>query len=210
MYFNRDKDIFAKLLEECSRTPQVKALFLTLDAAYPGKRERDERIPLDEDTSAPMTGVKGKNDSEGGGTARLLGNYIDPGFDWSDLAWIRRNTHLPIILKGIMTAPDAILAMKAGVDGIMISNHGGRNLDASPPTILVLLELNKQCPEIFQVMQVYIDGSFTRGTDVLKALALGASAVGLGRSVLFAANYGQKGVEHLITSMLDTLQSTLL
>ena len=99
-----------------------------------------------------------------------------------------------------MSADDAMLAMDAGMDGILISNHGGRNLDTSPPSIVTLLELHKRCPEIFSQMEVYLDSGIRRGTDILKAVCLGATAVGMGRSVLFAAIYGQEGVEHLFDS----------
>ena len=90
--------------------------------------------------------------------------------------------------------------MEAGLDGILLSNHGGRNLDTSPPSIVTLLELHKRCPEIFNRMEVYVDSGIRRGTDILKAVCLGATAVGMGRSMLFATNYGQEGVEHLIDS----------
>ena len=90
--------------------------------------------------------------------------------------------------------------MKAGVDGILLSNHGGRNLDTSPPSIVTLLELQRRAPEVFDCMEVYVDSGIRRGTDILKAVALGATAVGMGRSMLFATNYGQEGVEHLIDS----------
>lgn len=80
----------------------------------------------------------------------------------------------------------------------LFSNHGGRNLDTSPPAILVLLELQRVCPEVFGKMEIYVDGGIRRGTDILKALCLGATAVSIGRSFLYALNYGQEGVEHLI------------
>lgn len=82
----------------------------------------------------------------------------------------------------------------------MPSNHGGRNLDTSPPSILVLLEIQKRCPKILDRLEVYIDGGVRRGTDILKALCLGATAVSIGRSFLYALNYGEEGVGHLIDS----------
>ena len=113
---------------------------------------------------------------------------------------MRKHTKLPIVLKGIQTAEDAKMAMDAGMDGIMLSNHGGRSLDTSPPAIFTLLEIHKNCPEVFDHLEVLIDGGIRRGTDILKALCLGATAVGIGRSFLYATNYGQEGVEHLIES----------
>jgi L-lactate dehydrogenase (cytochrome) len=134
----------------------------------------------------------------GGGLTRIMGSYIDQGMTWKDIAWIRSVTSLPIILKGITSAEDAKIAMQYKVDGILLSNHGGRNLDYTPPAILLLLEMHKNCPEVFDIMEVYVDGGFRRGSDIIKALCLGAKAVGIGRSFLYALNYGTEGVEHLI------------
>jgi len=81
------------------------------------------------------------------------------------------------------------------------SNHGGRNLDTSPPALLTLLELQHSGPDIFQIMEVYVDGGITRGTEILKALCLGAKGVLIGRPFLYALNYGEEGAIHLINSM---------
>lgn len=201
LYVNKDRSKSADLLRRCSANPNIKAIFVTVDAAWPGKREADERVKADESLSVPMVDVKAKNDKKGGGLGRVMAGAIDPGLTWEDLKWVRQHTHLPVCLKGVMSADDAILAMQAGLDGILISNHGGRNLDTSPPSIITLLELHKRCPEIFDRMEVYVDSGIRRGTDILKAVCLGATAVGMGRSMLFATNYGQEGVEHLIDSM---------
>lgn len=198
---NRDREKSAQLLKKISAMPQIKAVFVTIDAAWPGKREADERLKADESMTVPMSPSTAKNDKQGGGLGRVMAGYIDPGLTWEDLAWIRKQTHLPLCLKGVMSADDAMLAMEAGLDGILISNHGGRNLDTSPPSIVTLLECHRRCPEIFDRMEVFIDGGIRRGSDILKAICLGATAVGMGRSMLFAANYGQEGVEHLIDSM---------
>lgn len=173
---------------------------MTVDAAWPGKREADERVKADESLSVPMAPSTASNDKKGGGLGRVMAGFIDPGLTWEDLAWVRKHTHLPVCLKGVMSADDAMLAMQAGLDGILLSNHGGRNLDTSPPSIITLLELHKRCPEVFDKMEVYVDSGIRRGTDILKAVSLGATAVGMGRSMLFATNYGQEGVEHLIDS----------
>ena len=200
LYVNRDRAKSAALLHQCSANPNIKAIFVTVDASWPGKREADERVKADENLSVPMAPAKASNDKKGGGLGRVMAGFIDPGLTWEDLKWVRQHTHLPVCLKGVMSADDAILAMQAGLDGILLSNHGGRNLDTSPPSIITLLELHKRCPEIFDRMEIYVDSGIRRGTDILKAICLGATAVGMGRSMLFAANYGQEGVEHLIDS----------
>ncbi|OJJ44734.1 hypothetical protein ASPZODRAFT_27373 [Penicilliopsis zonata CBS 506.65] len=206
LYVNRDRSKSAELLRECSANPTIKAIFVTVDAAAPGKREADERVKADESISVPMAPSQARNDKKGGGLGRVMASFIDPGLTWEDMKWVREHTHLPVYLKGVMSADDAILAMEAGLDGILLSNHGGRNLDTSPPSIVVLLELQRRCPQIFGRMEIYVDGGIRRGTDVLKAVCLGATAVGMGRSALFATNYGQEGVEHLIDIIQDELE----
>ncbi|KAF9887878.1 hypothetical protein FE257_009538 [Aspergillus nanangensis] len=209
LYVNRDREKSAALLRQCSANPNIKAIFVTVDAAWPGKREADERVKADESLSVPMSPSQAKNDKKGGGLGRVMAGFIDPGLTWEDLVWVRKHTHLPVCLKGVMSADDAILAMEAGLDGILLSNHGGRNLDTSPPAIITLLELHKRCPEIFDKMEIYVDSGIRRGTDILKAICLGATAVGMGRSMLFATNYGQEGVEHLIDIMKDELETAM-
>ncbi|KAJ5184024.1 hypothetical protein N7492_001640 [Penicillium capsulatum] len=200
LYVNRDREKSAALLRQCSANPNIKAIFVTVDAAWPGKREADERVKADEGISVPMSPSKAQNDKKGGGLGRVMAGFIDPGLTWEDLVWVRQHTHKPVCLKGVMSADDALLAMRAGLDGILLSNHGGRNLDTSPPSIITLLEIQRRCPEVFDAMEVYVDSGIRRGTDILKAVCLGATAVGMGRSMLFATNYGQEGVEHLIDS----------
>jgi L-lactate dehydrogenase (cytochrome) len=90
--------------------------------------------------------------------------------------------------------------MELGVHGIVLSNHGGRALDSAPPALLTLLELHKESPEVFGAMEVLIDGGIRRGSDILKAVCLGASGVGLGRPFMYAVGYGKDGVEHAVNS----------
>ncbi|KAF7516795.1 hypothetical protein PCG10_001807 [Penicillium crustosum] len=209
LYVNRDREKSAALLRQCSANPNIKAIFVTVDAAWPGKREADERVKADENLSVPMAPSKVQNDKKGGGLGRVMSGFIDPGLTWEDLQWVKQHTHKPVCLKGVMSADDALLAMKAGLDGILLSNHGGRNLDTSPPSIITLLEIHRRCPEVFDHMEVYVDSGIRRGTDILKAVCLGATAVGMGRSMLFATNYGQEGVEHLIDIMQDELETSM-
>jgi (S)-2-hydroxy-acid oxidase len=117
---------------------------------------------------------------------------------WKDVGWLKANAcpHLPLIVKGIMTGEDADLAMNAGADGVMVSNHGGRQLDGALATIDVLPEV---VAAVRQRGPVLLDGGVRRGTDVLKALALGATAVGIGKPVFFAlAVGGESGVKRML------------
>lgn len=179
-----------------------------MDAPVPGKREADERIAA-ENVVAAISGAVATNDKKGGGLGRVMAKYIDSTLTWDDLAWLRRVSGLPIVLKGVQTAADARKAVEYGVEGILLSNHGGRSLDTTQPAMLTLLELHKTCPEVFDRLEVYVDGGFTRGTDILKAVALGAVAVGIGRPWLYALNYGQEGVEHMCEILRDELETSM-
>ncbi|KAI9646508.1 hypothetical protein NHQ30_004501 [Ciborinia camelliae] len=208
LYVDKERHKSEKLLQNVEALG-VKAIFVTVDAPVPGKREADERVKADESLSTPMSGAKAKNDKKGGALGRIMGAYIDATLSWSDIAWLRRCTKLPILLKGIQTSLDAKMALDHGIDGILISNHGGRSLDTSPASILVLLELQKNAPEVFDAMEVFIDGGIMRGTDIFKALCLGAKAVGIGRGFLFALGWGQEGVEKYVEILKDELETTM-
>lgn len=112
-------------------------------------------------------------------------------------------TDLPLIIKGVQSVEDAKLAAESGVKGIVLSNHGGRQLNFAPASIDVLREIREEAPEVFEKLEVYVDGGVRRGTDVLKALCLGAKAVGLGRPFLYAQSaYGEQGVVRAVQSEL--------
>ncbi|KAK4989684.1 hypothetical protein LTR50_003008 [Elasticomyces elasticus] len=208
LYVNKDRSKSETLLEHV-RSLGVDAIFVTIDAPVPGKREADERVRADESLATPMSGAKATNDKKGGGLGRVMASYIDPAFTWEDLPWLKRCWKGKIVVKGVQSAADARRCAEEGVDGIVLSNHGGRNLDTSPPTLMMLLECHRLCPEIFSKLEVYVDGGIRRGTDILKCLCLGATAVGLGRPFLYALNYGQEGVEHYIDILRDELETSM-
>ena len=117
------------------------------------------------------------------------------------LEWIRKEWDGPIVLKGIQSAADAKMAYDMGCQGIYLSNHGGRQLQDAPSSLETLLEIRSMNPELLGRMEIYCDGSFRTGADVLKALCLGATAVAVGRPFMFAAAaYGEKGVMRVIDS----------
>ncbi|EEY18095.1 cytochrome b2 [Verticillium alfalfae VaMs.102] len=189
---------------------QLYALVLTVDAPLARQARGTERVRSDESLASPISGAAAKNDARGGALGRIMGSYIDANVCWDDIAWLRRTVPgLPIVLKGIQTWMDAVRAAEHGVEAIIVSNHGGRSLDTSPATILVLLELQKNCPDVFDKMEVYVDGGVTRGTDIFKALCLGARGVGVGRGLLYALNYGTEGVERYIDILRDELETTM-
>lgn len=183
------KDIAAteRTLAQIRRIPEIKFIVLTLDAPFPGKREADERFKMAEVAS--------------GGEPQAWGTQ--GGLTWhKTLDWLGKHTSLPIVLKGIQTWEDAYAATHfPSVKGIFISNHGGRALDTTTTPVQVLLEMRKFCPRVFDKVDVLIDGGIKRGTDVVKALALGAKGVGIGRPALYGlAVGGTEGVERVLQS----------
>jgi isopentenyl diphosphate isomerase/L-lactate dehydrogenase-like FMN-dependent dehydrogenase len=134
-------------------------------------------------------------------------HVFDPMISWDDLAWIRKHAPVPVLVKGIMTADDARLAVDHGVDGIVVSNHGARQLDSVAATITVL-------PEVVEAVDgripVIVDGGFRRGTDVFKALALGADAVMVARPICWGlAVAGEQGVVDVLAILRDELENTM-
>ncbi|KAI1083108.1 cytochrome b2 [Whalleya microplaca] len=207
LYVNSERHKTADLLNK-ARKLGIKAIFVTVDAPVPGKREADERIAAEAVQSA-ISGSVSANDKKGGGLGRLMAQYIDKSLTWSDLAWIKQTSGLPIVLKGVQTVADAKMALEYDVDGIFLSNHGGRSLDTSQPAILNLVELRMKCPEVFSKMEVYVDGGFERGSDIIKAIALGATAVGVGRPYLYSLVYGREGAEHLTSILKDEVEVSM-
>ena len=142
-----------------------------------------------------------------GVTFTILHDPFQARFSWEDIKRIRKNTKLPLILKGIATAEDAIMAVDHGVEVVYVSNHGGRQLDHGLGGIDVLLEVVEA---VQGRAQIIVDGGFMRGTDIVKAMALGAHAVGLGRlqGLALAAN-GEAGVVRALEILEDEVRRTL-
>lgn len=188
-----------------------RGIFVTVDAATNGKRELDERVSVEQAMAAAHARTPGESfdkDKKGGGLARLMSGFIDPALVWDDIKWLRKSTKVPLMLKGIMTWQDAVLAAQHGVDSIL-SNHGGRNLDTSPPSIHTLLEIQRTAPWVFEKLEIIVDGGIKRGTDILEALCLGASSVEISRGFLYSVNYGEDGVEKFIGILRDDLETTM-
>jgi L-lactate dehydrogenase (cytochrome) len=184
----------AKSLIAEARRCGFKALVVTVDSAVIGKREEDDRYKAELDVAA---GIEIKRTTTPWGEAPILRGVHSAALCWDDLVWIKEawGNSGPILLKGIQTAEDALLAYKAGVDGIYLSNHGGRQMDFAPSSLQTLLEIRKFYPHLIKEMEVILDGGVSRGTDVIKALCLGANAVGLGRPFMYAlSTYGTEGV----------------
>ncbi|TQW06707.1 cytochrome b2 [Cordyceps javanica] len=198
LYVNKDRQKTEQLLQLIQKSGKVKALFVTVDLPIISKREDDER--------AGQGPVNGPGNKSGAGLARQTATFIDPELIWQDIPWIRKFTNLPIIIKGIQRWEDAQMAIRHGCDGIAVSNHGGRAADTSQPAIITLLELHKNLPEAFDKLVVLVDGGFRRGSDVVKAICLGASAVGFGRPFMYSVNYGAEGVAHAASLLREEIE----
>ena len=143
-------------------------------------------------------------DERGSAVASYAASLLDPSLTWQDVDWLRSVTDLPVLLKGILTAEDARLAVEHGAQAIIVSNHGGRQLDGVPATIDVLSEVVEAVEGRAEVL---VDGGVRRGTDVVKALALGAKAVLIGRPYLWGlAADGEAGVTRVLRMLADEVE----
>ena len=175
MYCQTDRKKSEDMLARINAIPSVRFVCLTLDAPVPGKREDDERSQS-VGSSLPVNSKQVL-----GGIGKSLFAGTSPTLTWENtLPWLAKHTKLPILLKGIQTHEDAYLASLHApqIKGILLSNHGGRAADTAPPAVHTLLEIRKYCPEVLQKVEVLVDGGIRRGTDVVKALCLGARGVG--------------------------------
>ena len=203
------------MLDRINKLDNIKFICLTLDAPVPGKREDDERsknissnLPVraavQEQQSVSKTSPEAKKPAKSMGVGQSLFMGTAADLTWkTTLTWLAKHTNKPIVLKGIQTHEDAYLASLHApqVKAIILSNHGGRALDTAPPAIHTLLEIRKYCPEVLERIEVWVDGGIKRGTDVVKALCLGARGVGIGRPALFGLGAGgQAGVERVLES----------
>jgi isopentenyl diphosphate isomerase/L-lactate dehydrogenase-like FMN-dependent dehydrogenase len=207
LYVQNEREKSVAMLARIGKmTDKYKFICLTLDAPVPGKRELDEKSK-DVSTlvaAAVKTDGEPKRPGWGGvGQQLFFGTACD--LTWkTTLPWLAKHSPLPIVLKGIQTYEDAYLAMQYApqVKAIILSNHGGRALDTAPPSVHTLLEIRKYCPEVLSRVEVWVDGGIKRGTDVVKALCLGAKAVGVGRAALYGLGAGgTEGVHRTFESM---------
>ena len=187
-----------------------KGFALTVDAIRPGKRERDIRVSLEEEQAEDEEGEDGDESDEGfasGPTVKRA--HVWQEFDWdSAIKWLRGITDLPIAIKGIQSWEDAALCMHYGVHP-WLSNHAGRQLEGAPSAADTLVAIRRNAPEVFQRCEVIVDGGVTRGADIVKALALGAKGVGLGRGFLYSLVYGQKGISKAIQILKHEMETTM-
>eukprot|EP01117_Protostelium_nocturnum_P010234 TRINITY_DN3672_c0_g1_i1.p1 TRINITY_DN3672_c0_g1~~TRINITY_DN3672_c0_g1_i1.p1 ORF type:complete len:521 (-),score=254.01 TRINITY_DN3672_c0_g1_i1:40-1602(-) len=207
LYVNKNRELSEKIVKR-AEAGGMTALFVTVDAPQLGRREKDMRNKFE--ASAPdVQKKKGEEVNRNKGTARAISTFIDPSLSWKDMKWINGMTKMAIVLKGVQTGEDAILAYQHGAKGIVLSNHGGRQLDTARSGIEILPEVTEALRRVGAEgkMEIFVDGGIRRGSDIFKAIALGATGVGIGRPALYAmAAYGQAGVERAIQLLKEELE----
>lgn len=211
LYCVRDRG-FTKELVQRAENAGCRAIFVTVDTPVTGNRHRETRVGF-----ALPPGLDRANYRGLGGTASTTSHrpsereiysvVLDPTLTWKEIEWIRSLARVPVVIKGVLSPLDAAKALSTGVAAIAVSNHGARNLDTVPATIDAL-------PRIAEAtkgeLPLFLDGGVRRGTDVLKALALGASAVLVGRPYLYGlAAQGSDGVASVMTMLRTELEMAM-
>lgn len=201
LYVQEDRRIAESLVRRAVAAG-YRAIVLTADLPRPGIRDRERRLPLAD--PGPLGNVP-----EGAGEEFIdfIGGSMDASLTWADLAWLRSLSELPLVVKGVLSPEDARLAVEHGAAAIVVSNHGGRQLDRAPATIDALEAV---VAAVDGRAEVYLDGGVRRGTDVVTALALGARAVFVGRPFLYAlAAAGEAGVVRAVELLRDELGTAM-
>ena len=204
LYWARDRGFTGDLVA-AAVDAGFSAIILTVDLPAGGRRERDVRNAFEVPPDLPFPNVP--RHPSGGDLQAALNDMVDPTITWRDLEWLTSVTDLPVLIKGILTAEDAQLACEHGVAGVVVSNHGGRQLDGVPAGLDALPEVVETCAGQIPVL---MDGGVTRGTDVVKALALGAQAVLVGRAALWGlAVDGEAGVRRVLELLREEVKLAL-
>jgi L-lactate dehydrogenase (cytochrome) len=233
VYVWRDRELVTDLVERAAASG-YEALCLTVDTAVLGKRERDVRrgftLPPKLGLSTILDGlahpgwtwqflrsdpilfanVAGREVGDGADSislAEYVGRQFDPGLSWRDVEWLRGKWQGPIVIKGIQTVEDAVLAADIGIEAIALSNHGGRQLDAAPAPLDLV-------PAVAEAVsgrtEIICDGGVRRGSDIVKALALGANACMAGRAYLYGLGAaGEAGVDHVLDLLASDMRRTM-
>lgn len=208
LYVYKDRDVTVRLVKRAEKAGYT-ALVLTVDTPYFGQRIADVKNKFALPPGLIMANFPDaasqivSSDGGGSGLTKYADSLFDPSLTWRDLDWLRTITHLPVIVKGVLRADDAVKAVEHGAAAVLVSNHGARQLDGEPSTIECL-------PDVVRAVgdrcEVYLDGGVRCGTDVAKALCLGAKAVFVGRPALWGLAYkGKEGVD----KVLEILRSEL-
>jgi 4-hydroxymandelate oxidase len=212
LYVYRDRGATEALVAR-AEAAGARALVVTVDAPVLGRRERDVRngfhLPPGlrvENMTAAGHGEVAHRDGESG-LASYVAEKLDPSLGWKDVAWLRSVTRLPVLVKGLVRPDDARAALDSGARGVIVSNHGGRQLDGAPATAAVLGPI---ADAVQGRIEVLVDGGIRRGTDALKALCLGARAVLVGRPILWGLSIaGEEGALGVLEGLREELDQAM-
>ena len=210
LYVNKNREITKKIVKH-AEARGCKGLFITVDAPQLGRREKDMRSKFD-DVGSNVQNSSGDNVDRSQGAARAISSFIDPSLSWKDIPWFLSITKMPILLKGVQCVEDVIRAIDVGVHGVVLSNHGGRQLDTARSGIEILAEVMPVLRErgLENRLEIYIDGGVRRATDIIKAVCLGAKGVGIGRPFLYAMSaYGLPGVDRAMQLLKDEMEMNM-
>lgn len=210
LYVNKDREVTKRIVQHAEKRG-CKGLFITVDAPQLGRREKDMRTKF-QDVGSNVQSTGGNDVDRSQGAARAISSFIDPSLSWKDIPWFQSITKMPIILKGVQRVEDVIKAVEAGVQGVVLSNHGGRQLDTAPSGVEVLAQVMPALRErgMQDKIEVFIDGGIRRASDIVKALCLGATGVGIGRPFLYAMSaYGLPGVDRAMQLLKDEMEMNM-
>ena len=218
LYAGKNRELIQSALSR-AESAGYTALVVTLDTAMLGWREPDLRtgfLPFLQaqgcanyfsDPVFRALLAKPPEDDPRSAVMLMLSLFTNPRFTWDDITWLKQTTKLPVLVKGILTSDDAAAAVEHGADGVIVSNHGGRQVDGSIASLDALPEV---CDELGDRVPVLFDSGIRRGPDVLKAIAIGATAVLLGRPFAYAlASDGEAGVRHVIRTLMADIDISL-
>jgi isopentenyl diphosphate isomerase/L-lactate dehydrogenase-like FMN-dependent dehydrogenase len=207
LYCYRDRGVTQAMIDQADEAG-YEAIVLTVDAPRLGRRERDVRTGFVIPAEVTVPSFAAAAGGPAAGTPADMFALMDPAVDWDDLERLAAGCRLPVVVKGIVTAEDARLACEHGAAALVVSNHGGRQLDGAIATIDALPEV---ADAVAGRLPVMVDGGVRRGVDVLKALALGARAVLVGRPVLWGlAAGGEQGARHVLDLLREEIELALV
>jgi 4-hydroxymandelate oxidase len=208
LYPLRDHDLMTTIVDR-ARTAGFHGLMVTVDAPVSGRRETDMRHGFALDSQVHLPHLDGVGLASRSPLLRFE-TMKDAAMTWEGLAWLRQQTDLPIWLKGVLRKEDVVHAAEEGYDGVVISNHGGRQLDVATAPLEALRGARRALDTAGHRMALLVDGGVRRGSDVLKALGLGADAVMIGRPAVWGlAVNGQGGVAQVLNLLDQELTTTM-
>ncbi|MDE1820586.1 MAG: alpha-hydroxy-acid oxidizing protein [Euryarchaeota archaeon] len=208
LYLQKDWSLTEDLLHRAERAG-YRAVVLTVDAPVLGTRDRQFQRGFALPSDMPVGNLPPLPPVEGRSLAQAVHAALrtDSGATWATMERVRESTKLPLVVKGVLTAEDAARAVELGAKGVVVSNHGGRQLDGAPASLRALPEVVRA---VGSKAEVYLDSGIRRGSDILAALALGARGVGIGRPVLWALGCGgEAGVAKLLRLLREELETSM-